>query len=356
MIVVLTFILIGGFCYDIRGTNNQPIRKNIEGAQNSTLLLTAITIFSFILLILTVGEALFNPVKSEMMEDLNRWHILMVQSASIGAVISFIQKRKFLFAICMFMLIFNIYIGFRSTTAIVVISIFLYSLWKQGKQRLLIQNFKMIVLGGFIAIFFFSYKNIYSLIKAGEYSLAFERLTSLDYYINSISYSEPFATQLVLNEVVNQNFKVGVEHFAGIINHLVLFAGQLGAEITDFNSLFQPVLFPNVTSGMASNIWAEMWSSGGWPLLILFLVIFTTVLFFGSRLLNISDSNIQGLVLLSMTYWAFYIHRNTLYYQINLEKRVLIVWIVAVVISILLSYQKNKNAQLNDINKNYNKT
>ncbi len=84
---------------------------------------------------------------------------------------------------------------------------------------------------------------------------------------------------------------------------------------------------------MANNIWAEMLSSGGWPLLGLFITIFVVMLMLGSYVIRSRDPILAAGAAVTFSYWAFYIHRNDLLYQVNLEKRTLLVWAACVVLS-----------------------
>ena len=88
---------------------------------------------------------------------------------------------------------------------------------------------------------------------------------------------------------------------------------------------------------MASNIWAEMISIGGWTLLLGFLIVFIAVIALGQRFLRLPNLGTRAAVALAMSYWVFYIHRNELSYQLNLEKRVLMVWAFCTVGSMMLA-------------------
>jgi hypothetical protein len=51
---------------------------------------------------------------------------------------------------------------------------------------------------------------------------------------------------------------------------------------------------------------------------------------------QIDDPVIKGGVALFFSYWAFYIHRNDIGFQITLEKRVLLVWLFCLLVSTFL--------------------
>ena len=180
----------------------------------------------------------------------------------------------------------------------------------------------------------FVYKQIFVAIKLGMWDVIADRIQDTDLYTAAIMMSEPFNTQAILNEVVAQDFRVGMGHLRDIFSQFVLFSPELGSAPLSFNDLFQPTLFPSdLDYGMANNIWAEMLSSGGWPLLGLFVAFFVVMLIPGSYLIRSRDPIIAAGTALTFSYWAFYIHRNDLLYQINLEKRTILVWVACVVLS-----------------------
>ncbi|NEO32409.1 MAG: hypothetical protein F6K36_18645 [Symploca sp. SIO3C6] len=336
MIAVLFAILIGGIYFD-KTIKTEQIKLKIRGSHLASSVATLIALLGFILTMLTVGSVVFSANKNELLAELNRWFILWEIGASLGAVLSFAQSRWILLFICISLLFFEMYIGFRSGFVTTIIAIFTIGLSDQGRQRVAIKNWRICSVGLATILFIFVYKFLYQVIKLGEWGIVAERLQNPRFYFLTITESEPFTTQCILNEVLRTNFTTGMNHLLGVIHHFIIFSPELGFQITSFNDMFQPELFPEVKSGMANNIWAEMWSSGGWILLLFFIVMFVVVLFLGSYyLLCVRDVALKGCIVLMSSYWAFYIHRNDLLYQINLEKRVLVIWLLCIIISELL--------------------
>ncbi|TCO78828.1 hypothetical protein [Marinisporobacter balticus] len=337
MCLVLVSIGTGAIIYDIININKKEQKKiSVEGSQNILFFITIISFLGLTLMIITMGSSLLSANKQIVLSNGNRWSLLWENTILLGIVFAFITEKKKLFWLFFIMMSFHIYMGFRSTAAIAIISIMTHWLNLKGKQRLLINNIKSLVIGIVVAIFFFSYKQIYIPIKLGMWDLVVQKISSIQFYVDSIRYSEPFGIQVILNEVIRTDFKVGLSHFKSIAYQVILFANKLGGDSTSFNSLFQNAMFPKVNYGMGSNIWAEMWASGGWGLLILFIIFYVIILSIGSKLMENIDSNIKPLILISMSYWSFYIHRNSLVYEINLIKRVICIWTICIMISAII--------------------
>jgi hypothetical protein len=132
--------------------------------------------------------------------------------------------------------------------------------------------------------------------------------------------------------VVTNRFETTADHVISSLYQFILFAPELGAESITFNSLFQPALFPNVEYGLAANIWAQMWSAGGWPLLIVFVLIFNVILALGNSTLRARSAVLKAGLAPVFCCWAFYIHRNELGYALNLEKRLLLLLFFVIVV------------------------
>ena len=97
--------------------------------------------------------------------------------------------------------LFKVYnIGFRKSLAITTIAIFSMWLSSSGKQRLVLKNWRVCILGISLALLFFVYKLLYILIKLGDWQAVLQRIKDPNFYLLTIDRSEPFITQVILNE------------------------------------------------------------------------------------------------------------------------------------------------------------
>lgn len=345
MCLVIISILVTSIVYDNNLKNgNNLVKYNIKSSNYIYMAIFLLTIISFIMMLITTGNSLFSADKKEMLLSINSWSKIWENAVCIGAVISFSQKRIKLFLMYFIMLAFIIFIGDRTIPAIALISIMTIQFNNQGKQKIFFTQKKLVLTSIFFALFFFVYKYLYINIKLRMWDQVLTKIVNPSFYIDTIKYSEPFAIQTILNEVIKQDFNAGVGHLFGIFNQLIPFGNKIGANSVTYNSLFQSRLFPGVTYGMGSNIWAEMWSAGGWGLLIIFIVLFNIVLYLGNKYFQKSYDNLKYLLVISLSFWAFYIHRSSLEYIINLNKRILLLWLVGLFFSVIISrYNKIRN-------------
>lgn len=341
MIFILTSLILGGIVFDLF-YKETSVKKSIPKTSKLPIIATVFAIIGIVGTVLTTGSLLFQENKVEMLENLNLFHALMTVSASIGVVTSFNAKRLTTMIISILILLFDVYIGFRFTTALTTIGLFILYLSKINyKQRLLFNNFRIVFLGAVSAIFFFNYKTVYRLVKMGELSEATKTFFSFNNIIDSIRNSEPFITQMILNEVVTSNFKVGLEHFKDTLIQTLIPYGKKtlfgdDVDIMTFSNITNAQLF-NGRENIASNYWAEYWSSGGWPILILAVLIYVIIMYVGSHLLYRLDSEFQAFIAVLITVWAFYVHRNTVVYQIKLSQQYIFLFILFLIISYIIS-------------------
>jgi len=349
--VVLFSIVLSAIVFDrCRVIGQKQPKIFLKGTQLAHACATVLALAGLAITIFTTGNALLYLEKSRMMMELNRWHILCTMSASLGVVWAVIKRDFVLGTVCLIILLFDVYIGFRSSFAITIITIFVLFLSAKGRQRLGINSWRVGILGTIVASSLFIYKFLVIAVKGGFWGIVIDRLGDPNFYAYVFIHSEPFTIQAILNEVLQQDFHVGMDHFVSVVYNFMLFAPDLGAESVSFNSLFQTALFSWQEAGMANNIWAEMWSSGGWVLLLIFIVVFNCILAFGSYFLRMRDPVLRSWIALLGSYWAFYIHRNDIAYQFTLEKRIFLVGFFCIIVSVFLSsfgsYRVRKASEL----------
>jgi hypothetical protein len=278
--------------------------------------------------LLTAGSVVHDPDKTVVMESLGRWHILFYVSATLGLPYAYQLKRYWLAAIFLLLLLFDLYLGFRSSLAIGVISVVVLALSEAAPKRVIVSHWRMLLVLLAFGLFMFGYKMVAYVAKAGLWDTVWAYFQNEHVLSFMLMQSEPFLVQQTLNEIVRTRFETGFDHILSSFYQFIVLAPELGAENVKFNDLFQPVLFPEVGYGLAANIWAQMWSAGGWPLLAVFTLIFNLVLGLGNISLCARSAVLRAGLAPMFCYWAFYIHRNDLSFALALEKRQLLLLVL----------------------------
>lgn len=342
MIFVLFSILVSSVISDkiMKNINLPQINIRFFSDNLYLYLLTLINVYSLLFTLINLRPVLFSHDKLLIMSNLGRFHILMQTSASIGLVVSFCKKKinYFIYFFFILLIIDVIFIGHRSAFALSIVSIMFIYLFNMGKQRLFLKNFKFMLFSSGFAIFMLINRTLLRAIAKGDWSFLGTFLR-IDYVLKGLTTSEPFITQLILNKVLEEEFKVGFIHLKQILYQFILFSDKLGVNVTNFEALVQTNLITGVRggAGIAENIWAEVWSVGGWEFLILFLIFFNSIIFIGNLLISVIENNaIKYTLCLNLSYFSFYIHRQGLFSHIGLQKRFLLVFLINSLLTMIL--------------------
>jgi hypothetical protein len=337
MIAVLSITLAGTLIWDLvpKREARRPIHLADARAAGDIALL--LSIVGVVMTWVDSGGVAFGADKRVVIENVGRWHVLWGMAASLGALFAYAHSRKWLLWACLALILLDMYIGFRFAFGMTFISLLVMWLSRRGRfslAQLPKRYVFLILLGG---LFVISYQNLKDPLRHNNWVEIGNRLSNPAWYGIGVLTSEPFTTQTILNEIIKRDFRTGTGHLWSASQHLILFSPALDAEGERFGDIFQPALFPLVDHGLANNIWAQMWSAGGWPLLSVFIVLHVLLLILGSQLLKTRDPTVKGGVILFFSYWAFYVHRNELLVQVGLEKQVLLTWIICVAGGMLLT-------------------
>lgn len=326
IILILSFVLCSIKLYE----NCTMAKSHLDlGFKYHALFSTLLAVISFIISIYQAGPILFNSAKAEVLNSIDRFYILWSISALYGLAVSTLFNQKKYIYINIFLILITIYIGFRSIAAIAVISaLVIFFVNQNEKVNLLLDHYKKIVLGFLFGVFFLVYKGIYIAVKFQNYDTVFEKIKSKDFYLEVLFNAEPFGIQRIFSDVLQYDFFIGLENLNRFIFLFTLFSNDLGIDTRSFNDYFQPALYGDVGYGMGSNVWAHMYSSGGWILLIIFILLYSISLRWLSKKIYFSSVYYKPVFIVIGAYWSFYIHRNDLFYQLGLEKRVIIIFLI----------------------------
>ncbi|MEO1576309.1 MAG: hypothetical protein AAFU65_15285, partial [Pseudomonadota bacterium] len=269
--------------------------------------------------------------KLEALESVGRVYTTMSIAASVGLVTGYACRNRMAMILCLLILVFDMYVGFRFLMAISTIAIIVIEFQRRGALSLIRDAGRTLILILFVGQFFFVYQNIKAPLKAGDFAEVQRRFSDPAWYVANFATSEPFITQSILNEVIRTDFTAPNDHLTSSVYNIIVFAPELGATPVTFNDYFQPTLYRNVRSGVASNMWAQFWSVGGVLGVIFAATAFAGLLALFSHLVRRSEGALLGGVSLVGACLAFYIQRNELSTLLILEKRMVMVLAACVI-------------------------
>ncbi len=328
-VMVFAGIVCGAFILDTYSVRRE--HQEIPSCWTEDLAL-AMTILQCVGLLLTFknsGQSLLATNKQDMLETMSVWTLLWNQGVVAAFVCSFSSRKYRLMVINGFSLLALWYLGFRSSVTFALLGAIVVGVSRRGPMPI-IANWKLGAGSLTFAFVVLVYKHIYIFVKAGQWSDVSERLTSNTLISDSILNSEAMSQTHIMNAAITENFRIPfVEHLSDtLIQSFVLGSAKKGDP--SYGGRVASDLFPDVSYGIASNIWAEMYSLGEWPLLIAFVIVFVALLYWASRVLRNGDVFALSIVCAWMPHWAFYIHRSDTYRMISFLKQYVMLLLICI--------------------------
>ena len=333
--LVLLFIVFGALIKDFFRRTQDRIPYVILGSEYFEAILSGTAFCLMGYQIVVLGPLLLAP-KRVMMSHLGPSFVLLRNSASLAFLVSYLSGKKTPLRISLGVLLFTFLIGFRSPVALTGLALIVLQ-FGNLRRAPLVSYAKYA-----IPISFFGYivamgKVFYGTFKAVGLRGAFSVLFNAELIVSAFSTLEPFGVQAILNEIIVSNFHIGFSHLKNVLYQLLVIPSRFGGNTQAFNIAFQTQLFPEVTYGMAYNIWGEALASGGYPFLLLVIVCFLLGISFFDRLLESGNHIVKGTAACMGTYWSFYIHRNSISTELTLQRHILYTFIIGMSLSLLLT-------------------
>lgn len=331
---VVFFIILSSY------VNDKIIKGLITNIENNNriflFLIFGLCLVSFFAMFITMGVSnVLSPDKQDLLEVRNRWYVIFSVATVLLCLNAYLNESWLFLVIGFFSNLFLMYIGFRTPLALTLLSLFLLAMTKDRRVLLSYLSVRNVLVFGFAGGLLFVYKKIYVLVKLGMWDQVVDRLLDSRIYLSAIRESEPFITQDILNRTVETGLTVDLGSLKAVFLNIIVFGDKFQFEIENFSSVVNNVLYADVDYGVASNIWAEMYAIGGWPLLIPFILFFNLVIFLLNRCLQSRHLTIRAFVANLGALWVFSLHRNDLAYLLNQQKRVLLIFLIILFLSLV---------------------
>ncbi len=329
--VVLTTVLLTEIIYDYFGSGGENGRKSRGKRQfsrlvNSTCSVAAVlTLVALVFDLSTAGSAFLSVDKAEVLAASSRWTILRNSSCCVAAVFLVGRQNRWALAVVLGVVAVDVFVGHRSTALMISMSCLLYGLRSALPARLVFERPKVLLCMATLGAMTLFYKAVYALVKIGDFSGIARLLRSGQIIEAAVFHSEPFVTQAILNDTLRYGISVPPTQIpVQVAQTFMLFSPRFGLSTQGFGETAAKVFYPAVEWGVASNIWAQMIAAGGMGGLLLFLIVFNSVLWMLAVIIQRGNEFVARSGALVASWWAFYIHRNDIGYILNLEKRQLL--------------------------------
>jgi hypothetical protein len=321
----------------VAGSVYRPARglawPRLETNNAFDLLLIFVIVFSLLAELYLGGGAFLSEDKNEVLQNATRFSLLFGAATQIG-LIAFAAQGKFgKLMVPLAGVALLLYAGFRNDFSLAAIALATFVAQRKGVLVFARPHLFLILLS-FVG-FVFMYKGFLGSYRADRWASFYASLDMQTFVQMSFLNSEPFLTQSLLNEVLIRDLSMPPSSilyalFAGI----PLVSPFIGIDQLPMQFNFQEQLFPNLTYGVASNIYAYFYSTLGWAGILFFILAHCVLLVFVSRWMGNVNSSTVRLGLMSVgAYLAFFIHRNDLTNALLQMNRpiiaIFVVWILS---------------------------
>lgn len=334
MISLILFISMINFD---RKTNTISFRE-IQWNHYPKYLFYLLLIFSYISIILAIYKVGLSSLLAETknpthIEKMNPFFSLSIWTSLICFSFGAASKNKFIGLLPLPIMIFTLFLGIRSFFVIGIISYVITLLSHYGKTALF-RKWKYGLTLGFIMIIATIYREVYFIIKRGDFEYVFTLLTSKDFYQSKVFVlpHEIYIVFSTLNISLSQKLNLGLEFILYQILDFIPFMGVV-FELPElkYSKVIMEEFYSESQFGMGSNIWAEMYSSGGFILVLVFALIWVGII----KILNymyLKRMRLSVFFIPFGIYFIFYINRLSFSLAIGDLKYVVFIYILSLLI------------------------
>lgn len=352
MLLILLMIIVSATIYDLTEKHKEEIKgKKVILIVEDKLIHIILGVILILGMIFTLYNISNDTFTTKDLSGSKSGLFLMLWSypASILLIFGVIVRKKVIIYISFISLLILFFSGDRTAIALAgigVITVFLNN--KKRSQLIKVVKFKYTLFIFIFGLIMFNGKMLYGSFQTSGFSGFFKTLTNKSIYVDSIVQSEPFAIQMILNYVMLYDFKIGFDHLKDLPLQLLVLPSLFGGDTSSFSNIIKGNFFSFVDYGIAYNIWAEGYAVGGWLFLFLIIIMYCIGLAFYSKAIKISGGSLKALFILMGSYWAFYIHRNSIETIISYERYILLIYLVCLMgSSVLLKIlYKKRNSRL----------
>jgi hypothetical protein len=317
--------------------------------------------------------------KSIVLQKIDEWYSYASLSASLCVATAYVLRQRVIVLVGWTFLIADVYAGFRTSVAISLLAIVMLSGENLFRGWRTTARFFLAAL--LVGAVFFSARHLLPPVKYAAASYCDTRLaedraggassaqvnaspttprqTTMEYlgkyvrkYLDEpeptfaergfhlptfLARSEPFVIQATLNEVVRKNFQTGAGYLVGQLLAGLPFGATLfgidSSSVTTFSSRAQPVLFPQVSYGMANSPWAQAYAAGGLWMVVAFALVYAALLGGLTILFHRAEGALKAGVAVVGVWLGFYFHRNDILTEIVYLKHVVYIFCAALAVA-----------------------
>lgn len=322
-------LLVVAFSYAVFDT--KPLDRIADSDFNdiAAFILGFLAVFIVIWLIYKGGfVSLFLPKKEGEVGGVEQ--LVWRNVASLAFVFGFVAKKRFCFVMGALSLFVSFLSNDRTGPVTAILAVVVAFFWGLSLSEVFKKHGRAFFAVLAVAVLMLVGKFIHAYIN----SLALGVLSGAPADFDITKSLEPFATQAIFNRILDANYVVGLDYFECVPFTVIPSFGYCSVGSDIFNKLIQHNLFPDIDGwGIAYNYWAEGYATWGVYGLLLWIFFYLFGLLALNRLIQSTVAIVRTAGFLMLSYWTFYIHRNSLFSIISYEKQILFFAVVVALVS-----------------------
>lgn len=230
----------------------------------------------------------------------------------------------------------DVFLGNREPIVFGMLSATVVVLWRRGPIRLIWQ-YHYIAAAATAVVAVMAYKNVAARVRLGDWPVVIERLTNVTFYFDSVLNSEPFVTQSILHYAMVSGWSYEGTMVAALLASLVPFGNVVFGNVGTISAHINTVLFENVGYGVASNVWAEAYMYGRWPLVVVYAAVYSALpAMLGAAFRRCRHYRTQAFVSVAAVVLLFYLQRSGVDGAAVWIKRLVVFYVLGLAVSICL--------------------
>lgn len=311
---VFILLLFGCILNDI--AMPRPFPTTLIGSPQNRLFYYLVALFAWLIFVTFHWGDLIVGRK----ESFGSLYSIAFTAVAIAVTIAITSKSFGWAFVFTFIALVDLYSGNRELIAFATLVTFILVMTKHGSVQL--WKYSRYMLTILAAVFtLMTYKMIGAVVILQRWDLVFERLADLDFYLMSIMRSEPFVTQSLLFNAIEEGWTFNGSVILNISIILMPFGAIFAEDVQSLSGVINQHM-GYLDYGVASNIWAESYIIGGMPMVIINAFLYAAApATFNIMFVKWRSVVARTVVALCAVTLIFFLHRAGIEYSVNIVKR-----------------------------------
>lgn len=297
-------------------------------------ILNIIWIVSFLGLIIILRDDIFRD-KTKMPGGLYGYYIVIYHFILVYSVVANYKFKKYKSLLIQFpSLMLTVIQGHRSYLVFILLAIITNEFINNKFRIYKIKHMIFIIVTG---LFGFVGKSLIVAIRMGlSVKEIIINVFSGENIMRSITNSEPFLIQHILNKTIISEFKLGIEYMARLVLKIFFISPNKIIKVESFYDAFTSRFYPNLNYGIAYNIFSEPYAIAGILGVFIFIILYGFTLNYIDNLVRSENEIVSSMALALSSIYTFYIFRN------SIENIILWTQVLGIILTICYIFQLMK--------------